>query len=599
MKKFLYLAAAAAAFLSVASCNKDMSSVSVPAGNATEIALRAGGALTKSAINGTAFPQGYDMVVSAYRNLGSVPGEDSAQDYFEGIRFGYDAVSGNWKSEQGAKYYPLDGTLDFLAVASAGYNDAATGIAPSAVWGESSNVAKKVVLTVPDNSGKFDDLLYSSANAEGLSASGTAMTFRHAMTSVVFLAKCNVAYNAGTNVGITVDGITIDGAKHSGTLTVSNPSAGGGSGDLSAAWSALGDQKTHVAARVWNASNTGILTNESALSGLNLTATSKSIASYPFGEGYVIMPEQASVPFTVTYTIHNGFASDGTTALSKQVQYQYTPEATTWEMGKKNIYEIEFTLTEIQIVPTVVDWDDNVLELVPIPAATAAATFGGLEIAAGPLYYNGTSYAMYDDWNHSSYESVYGKNSGSTYFNFIEMGKLFEKADFSGSDGDITNELNPLDGWRLPTQAEWASIIGTIRDGSTVNGSAGKHFCLIKLTGVTHAGSSAPNGLLIFPDGATITGKALTTMDDDSGQTTGVTSAELAEYLAQGCAFLPASGIYYDGDWNYGGNRGSYWSSTETDEFDAYYLDFSASNLYPDDYDSKSVSYYSVRLVRE
>ena len=367
MKKFLYLAAVAAATMSLAGCNKDMTPT-VKGLNGPEISIRTVGAnsITKSAMNGTAFPQGYDMLVSAYRNLGPNAGEDVAADYFEGIRFGYDDTSGSWKSEMGVKYYPLDGTLDFLAVASAGINASGTGSVPTAVWGESSNVAKKVVLTVPDNSAKFDDLMYGASNAEGLSASGTGITFKHAMTSVVFLAKCNVAYNAGTNAGITVDGITIDGAKHSGTLTVSNPSAGGGSGDLSAAWSSLGDAQTHVAARVWNASNTGILTNESALANLNLGTASKALASYPFGEAYVILPPQAAVPFTVTYTIHNGFASDGSTPLNKQVQYQYIPSGT-WDMGKKNVYEVEFDLTEILVNPDIVDWDEVENDLIQVP----------------------------------------------------------------------------------------------------------------------------------------------------------------------------------------------------------------------------------------
>ena len=225
-------------------------------------------------------------------------------------------------------------------------------------------VAKQVGLNVPANNTKFDDLMYGASNAQGISSSGTAIAFKHAMTSVVFLAKCNMAYNAVTNNGITIDGITIDGAKHSGTLTVNNRSAGGGSGELNASWSSLGTTVAHVAARVWNAANKGDNASEPALSSLNLGTASKSLASYPFGEGYVILPPQDAVPFTVTYTIHNGMAADGTTPLNKQVQTQITPSGT-WDMGKKNVYEIEFNLTEIAINVVIVDWDtvDNDIEL--------------------------------------------------------------------------------------------------------------------------------------------------------------------------------------------------------------------------------------------
>jgi len=613
MKKFLYLAAVAAATMSLAGCNKDMTPT-VKGLNGPEISIRTVGAnsITKSAMNGTAFPQGYDMLVSAYRNLGPNAGEDVAADYFEGIRFGYDDTSGSWKSEMGVKYYPLDGTLDFLAVASAGINASGTGSVPTAVWGESSNVAKKVVLTVPDNSAKFDDLMYGASNAEGLSASGTGITFKHAMTSVVFLAKCNVAYNAGTNAGITVDGITIDGAKHSGTLTVSNPSAGGGSGDLSAAWSSLGDAQTHVAARVWNASNTGILTNESALANLNLGTASKALASYPFGEAYVILPPQAAVPFTVTYTIHNGFASDGSTPLNKQVQYQYIPSGT-WDMGKKNVYEIEFDLTEILVNPDIVDWDEVENDLIQVPEPEPAATFAGLQIAAGPLFYNGSSYEIKDSWNFDSFDSVYGKESGSYYFNFFEMGQLFEDPSFDETMGDIDNVLDPLDGWRLPTSSEWASIVGTTRDGSTVNGTPNAHWAYIEFPGVTNGAYSYTRGLLIFPDGTTITGKALQRVDiiyeyDTVNDkeihycTTGVTVAELNAYLEQGCAFLPEKGYCesYDcesDEWCI--DDGYYWSSTEWDASYGYFFHISSQDLDPVSCFDKECSYYSVRLVRE
>jgi len=355
MKKFSLFIAALALF-AMSGCNKQASPADVP-DLGTEVSIRPLGLQTRSAVSGTAFPQGYDMLVSAYRNLGSHPGEDTAQDYFEGIQFGYNSDVTGWKSERGPKYYPLDGTLDFLAIAGAGINVASTGIVPSSVtWGQSSNVAKKFVVVLPDNSVKFDDILYGASNAQGLSASGSPMEFKHAMTSVVFLAKCNVAYSSATNSGITVDGITIDGAKYSGTLTVNNPAAGGGSGSLSAAWSSLGDAKTHISARVWNTANLGTNTTEAALSAFNLTSTYTNLSTSKFGDAYVIMPPQDAVPFTVTYTLHNGFAADGTTPLNKQMQFQYTPTGT-WDMAKKNVYSLDFGLTEIVIKPTIVDWD--------------------------------------------------------------------------------------------------------------------------------------------------------------------------------------------------------------------------------------------------
>ena len=189
--------------LLVAGCSREFAQGPVDSSSGQEISFRTMGGATKSAVSGTAFPVGYDILVSAYHN----PVSASGADYFEGIPFGYDAVSGSWKSEKGPKYYPMEGTLDFLAVASAGYNSAASGIAPTVVWGEDDNAARKAVLTVPDNSAKFDDLMYGAANGCSSGTAGSALVLRHAMTSVVFFAKSNVAYDASTNTGITITGI--------------------------------------------------------------------------------------------------------------------------------------------------------------------------------------------------------------------------------------------------------------------------------------------------------------------------------------------------------------------------------------------------------
>ena len=185
--------------------------------------------------------------------------------------------------------------------------------------------------------------------------------------------------------------------------------------------------------------------------------------------------------------------------------------------------------------------------------------FSGLEIASGPLYYGSSGYEIKDSWNYSSYGTIYGKTSGSYYFSFLEMGALFEKTGFTTTDGNIDNSLDPLDGWRLPTSSEWASIIGTTRTGSTVNNSSSKHFALIQLSGGT------TTGLLVFPDSEIITGAALANMDN-STPNAGITSEQLGVYLSQGCMFLPSSG-YYDGTWHTGD---IYWSSTEYNTTDAY-----------------------------
>ena len=241
------------------------------------------------------------------------------------------------------------------------------------------------------------------------------------------------------------------------------------------------------------------------------------------------------------------------------------------------------------------DLTDSDVYLEPAPR------FGGLEIAAGELMYDGSKYAIANGWKKNSYSSKYGKTAGSYYHSFVEMGQLFEKANFSNSDGDITNELNPLNGWRIPTKAEWQKIFTddtSVRAGSKVNGSAGKHYAMVQLTGVTFAGDSTPYGVIVFPDGATISGKALSGTDS-LVTTTGVTEAELDVYLAQGCAFLPAAGIYASAGWLYGGDKGEFWSTNETEGNNEYAEHAIVSFIgVSTDYGKKS-NYLSVRLVKE
>ena len=479
MKRLIIATLTATALLALSACNKEADKGIY---SETEIGLRAMSSATKSAINGTAFPEGYDMLVSAYFNIGSFAGGDTPKNYFQGIHFTKTGTA--WKSTTEPKYYPIDGTLDFLAIASAGLKDADAGVVPTAAWGASSNVAKQVVVTVPDNSAKFDDLLYGAANAQGSSTSGTGIAFQHAMTSVVFIAKCNVAYDAETNVGITLTGITIDGAYYSGTLTVENPAAGGGSGDLTSEWSDLGSPVANLAARVWDSGNTGVKIDESDFSSLNLTTTATAIdASHPFGDAYVLLPAQAAVPFTIHYTQHNGFQADGHTELNVDHQYQVTPSGN-WAMGKKNIYSLNFTLTEIQVTPEVTNWDNKPIEQpLPDPANGYAYVDLGLRQDGKKVLFatvnigaaTETAYGDYFQWGDTEvrYSSIdeYGNITG---FNFNWANYKYGDGTSSPSACSKYNaedEKTTLDeeddaahvlwggGWHIPTDAQldWLS----------------------------------------------------------------------------------------------------------------------------------------------
>lgn len=185
-------------------------------------------------------------------------------------------------------------------------------------------------------------------------------------------------------------------------------------------------------------------------------------------------------------------------------------------------------------------------------------SFGGFYVSSGSLIYNSGAYSIANNWDAQSYGEAYGLQNGSTYFNFVEMGQLFEKANFSEQDGSVENVLNPLDGWRLPSKNDFVKIIGTIdgetwlRPGSEVNGVENVHFTFVNLTDYTFTGYPTFFGILLFPDNCLITGTALNGDCDDksSGNLSELTTVQLNEYIEQGCVFLPAFGYMEHGEWN-------------------------------------------------
>lgn len=324
---------------------------------------------------------------------------------------------------------------------------------------------------------------------------GSASTILN-MKHAQALIEVSLALNSGTSSTCSVESVYLKDIFLAGDLTLEN-----NYGTPDHSWDF----------RRYKAFNR-LVDDLNGVYGTSLTSTASALT--------MLIPEQRMTALIINYTINGESKS-----VTKDLPHE------NWLGGKKYIYEISFG------------------ENVP--------TFGGLQIAPGPLRYNGTSYEITDDWNNSSYSTKYGKLSGSTYFSFMNMGELFEKAGFASSDGDIDNMLNPLDGWRLPTELEWSTIfnIGATRTGSTVNGTEHVCYAHLQLTGVTHSGYTNPYGILVFPDNKQITGKTLTGTNN-STNTTGVTVEELNAYLNQGCVFFPNSGFRGYSSYGYWGQAG-------------------------------------------
>ena len=247
--------------------------------------------------------------------------------------------------------------------------------------------------------------------------------------------------------------------------------------------------------------------------------------------------------------------------------------------------------------------------LVRYPHQVEYSEFAGLYIARAPLYqpYSGSVKIVNDNWDYDTYGNG---NSTGYYLGYNNLGKYFDSrgSSFNYNSMEIDNNGNrvSVDGinnWRLPTASEWEAIIGTTRPGSNVNGVASRHYAFVQLTGseVYHAGYAQPYGLLLFPDGKTITGKAFSGTDNTT-VTRYFNWEELNNYIVQGCVFLPcsgsASGDSYPRNFSNGGIDGYYISSNKYGNISSYNI----SALYVRSsqlrvFSAAGYSWYSVRLV--
>ena len=335
MKKHLFLFAAAA--LVLASCSSDdtiAENSSVGSNQQKEIAFTAfNQKATRAAVDGTTFPTTLDMKVAAYQ-VEATGG--SAGAYFDATTFKYQYAggsasgSGSYWGGTTARYWPLTPAyINFLAIANANEDDA-TGV----TWG--TNKADQVTIVMSDNSSAQRDLMYARGNGAVTQDGNTLtfpskvdMTFKHAQAWIDFKVKAN-----GTpETGITVNSITLTGAKYNGTYTVTHTAYNAKTGQsVAGAWSALGAAQ-NIAVPGWSA-----------------TALTTSLVTV--GNGLMIVPDDTETGDFTSFTINYTF--DG-----KTYTYTYTPASTQVEQAKHYIYEITFKLHEIFINPTVEDWADQ------------------------------------------------------------------------------------------------------------------------------------------------------------------------------------------------------------------------------------------------
>ena len=336
MKKNLFLIPVAA--LAFAACtNETTEYVGDTSPTAKEIAFSPlAQPNTRAAVDGTGFPTTLDMKVAAYQ-VEATGG--SAGVYFDATTFKYQYAGGAsnstanasyWGAETNAKYWPLTPAyINFLAIANANADNST-----DVTWG--TNKADQVTIVMADNSSAQRDLMYAIGNGE-VTQSGNALTFptkvdmqfHHAQAWIDFKVKAKT----DVETAITVNSITLTGAKYAGTYTVTHTNYNAKSSQsVAGAWTALGDAK-NVAVPGWSA-----------------TALTTSLVTV--GNGLMIVPDDAATGDFTSFTINYTFNG-------KTYDYTYTPASTNVDQKKHYIYEITFQLHEIFINPSVEDWADQ------------------------------------------------------------------------------------------------------------------------------------------------------------------------------------------------------------------------------------------------
>lgn len=338
MKKYLLLASVAA--LAFTSCS-DQSTEFVgdeAAQKAREISFApVAKPTTRAAVDGTAFTP-TTIKVAAYDVTKN-------REFFGATDFTNSAGdgTGTWK---GGKYWPLSAAyINFLA-----YSELTATATPTLTWGATSTTATWA-LVMTDNKTEQKDLMYAIGNGEvtqtsnALSFNGDAavsMTFKHAQSWISFYAD---AYDATSGDKVTLNSITLNGAKYNGTYTITFTNYNASSSpSVTGAWSALGSTQD-VAVPNWTAA---AIAYDGTGNGVEV------------GDGLMIVPDDDPstddfTSFTIAYTLD-----------SKAYTYTYTPASLNVDQAKHYIYNINFHLHEIEIAASVTDWADQTPVAVPI-----------------------------------------------------------------------------------------------------------------------------------------------------------------------------------------------------------------------------------------
>lgn len=340
MKKFFLLAAMAGVALT--GCVKTESEVAVKSdSNRIVFDNPVVSSVTRALIDGTEYPTDVPFSVYAqYKNANT--GENLL--YMENVTTQYVTSTPGTNQESwvpvGNYYWPKQGTLSFAAYSPT----AASTVFNTVSWADDSGFTFDNFNAATNQANSYD-LMYSDYVADqeqGDEADytkyyGIQLTFRHALSALVFRAKAADEYDGAE---IKVKTIEVLEAYNQGDLTTNNA-------DNTAGWSDFQNPTTMAVANIAGAA-------------LDHTDFAQQ------GDVLLMVPQafdhNGGVQVKITYTIDT--ESNATMTQTHTVDLSMLTENGTvtahadWKMGKRYIYDITIGLDRIYFAPTVTDWED-------------------------------------------------------------------------------------------------------------------------------------------------------------------------------------------------------------------------------------------------
>lgn len=241
-------------------------------------------------------------------------------------------------------YWPLGGcSVDYIAYAMPGeVHDATPDLEddPDATYkNEGTDVASHLAFNGWDTYKHQVDVLYAVKNGanttEHAGAATLPLTFNHAQALLVFQARVNV------DSVMQINEIKIKDLLVKGDFVVDNTR-----NNLIAEWENLATvQNEDMIAPGADPENDNLhayVEGEDPKVAEYLDNTSK----FEQVGSTLLIPQQPTLNFVITYTVSG-----------KTMEYEYNHERSTWEMGKKYIYKLDFTLNEVVITPSVENFE--------------------------------------------------------------------------------------------------------------------------------------------------------------------------------------------------------------------------------------------------